>query len=56
MKPKTITDIDRQEHEEKMKVWRYNYPLASAMMSGAKPTDAQVMTLVKLGEDRRNNE
>ena len=53
MKARVITDIDRANHERKMKIWRHDYPLASAMMSNTKLTNEQVMILADLGKERR---
>ena len=48
--------IRGEEHERKMEIWRYNYPLTSAIMSDTKLTEEQIMSLVELGEERRSNE
>ena len=48
-----VRSIKQEEHEEKMKIWRSQYPLTSAIMSNTKLTDKEIMELVKLDKERR---
>ena len=51
-----LTDAKREKFEREMRDWAYFYPFTNKVVNGnvKNLTDKEILDLIKLGEDRRN--